>query len=496
MTAIATTAISSPGKVLLAGGYLVLDPVHTGLVVSTSSRFYTVIRSLPPSSSSTSTNTIVVQSPQFESAQWRYQFDHVSGRITEMENDLHAGTGRNKFVLIALEKTIRVAGELVGWEKVNESLKDGWVIVIVGDNDFYSQRKQLESRGLPLSFDSLAHLPPFSKTNESLANVHKTGLGSSAALITSLCAALLLHLGAVSPLIFKPSSADPMSEERREMRLVHNVAQYAHCLAQGKVGSGFDVSSAVWGSQIYRKFEKDALEELMEDEQSDRTLVPTLSPENPRWTNQVTPFSFPPRFRLLLADVDAGSDTPSLVGKVLKWKKDNPSQDSWSTIDGFNDDLASQIRALGRLAASDPVSYETAVQDFIRKPAEPSSSNSQPFIKIFQSIQAASQSIRRSMKLMGESAGVPIEPDEQTELLDKCQTLPGVLGCGVPGAGGYDALWVLILDTPSTSTAQVVEKTWTEHTGLSVCPLLAHEDPMGGLQIHDVDHVTGLRECL
>jgi phosphomevalonate kinase len=25
--------------------------------------------------------------------------------------------------------------------------------------------------------------------------------------------------------------------------------------------------------------------------------------------------------RLMLADVDAGSDTPSLVGKVLKWRK-------------------------------------------------------------------------------------------------------------------------------------------------------------------------------
>lgn len=50
------------------------------------------------------------------------------------------------------------------------------------------------------------------------------------------------------------------------MKLVHNVAQYCHCLAQGKVGSGFDVSSAVWGSQVYRKFGPDALEGLMTEE--------------------------------------------------------------------------------------------------------------------------------------------------------------------------------------------------------------------------------------
>jgi hypothetical protein len=28
----------------------------------------------------------------------------------------------------------------------------------------------------------------------------------------------------------------------------------------------------------------------------------------------------------MLADVDAGSDTPSLVGKVLKWRRDHPDE--------------------------------------------------------------------------------------------------------------------------------------------------------------------------
>lgn len=35
------------------------------------------------------------------------------------------------------------------------------------------------------------------------------------------------------------------------------------------------------------------------------------------------PFKLPPLTRLMLADVDAGSDTPSLVGKVLKWRKED-----------------------------------------------------------------------------------------------------------------------------------------------------------------------------
>jgi phosphomevalonate kinase len=37
------------------------------------------------------------------------------------------------------------------------------------------------------------------------------------------------------------------------------------------------------------------------------------------------------------------------------------------------------------------------------------------------------------MREMGELAGVPIEPPEQTKLLDTCVSLPGVIGGGVPG---------------------------------------------------------------
>lgn len=57
--------ISAPGKVLIAGGYLVLDPAYTGVVASTSSRFYTAI-------TPGNTNRIVVRSPQFVNATWSY----------------------------------------------------------------------------------------------------------------------------------------------------------------------------------------------------------------------------------------------------------------------------------------------------------------------------------------------------------------------------------------------------------------------------------------
>lgn len=65
-----STTVSAPGKVLIAGGYLVLDRDYSGLVVSTSSRFYTSI-----SSSGQGVNCIKVRSPQFKDATWSYSIE-------------------------------------------------------------------------------------------------------------------------------------------------------------------------------------------------------------------------------------------------------------------------------------------------------------------------------------------------------------------------------------------------------------------------------------
>lgn len=86
-------------------------------------------------------------------------------------------------------------------------------------------------------------------------NVKKTGLGSSAAMTTSLVFAILLHFGAVS------ESRDGISG----VDLVHNLAQISHCFAQGKIGSGFDISSACYGSHIYNRFSPNMLEKYLGD---------------------------------------------------------------------------------------------------------------------------------------------------------------------------------------------------------------------------------------
>jgi phosphomevalonate kinase len=55
-------------------------------------------------------------------------------------------------------------------------------------------------------------------------------------------------------------------------------------------------------------------------------------------------------------------------------------------------------------------------------------------------LDSKKQSIRVKMKEMGDLSGVPIEPDEQTKLLDTCVSQAGVIGGGVPGGMFPDAL--------------------------------------------------------
>jgi phosphomevalonate kinase len=69
-----SSAVSAPGKVLLAGGYLVLSPDYSGLVFALSARIHTVSRAAP----SAPANTITVLSPQFKDARWTYSVSAIT----------------------------------------------------------------------------------------------------------------------------------------------------------------------------------------------------------------------------------------------------------------------------------------------------------------------------------------------------------------------------------------------------------------------------------
>jgi len=97
--------VSCPGKVLLAGGYLVLDRNHQGFVISTPSRFYTVVQEQSDSNDQATEQAnegeervkLSVRSPQFDDGLWEYQAIKEDGAWIVKESDtqgyvLHAPT--------------------------------------------------------------------------------------------------------------------------------------------------------------------------------------------------------------------------------------------------------------------------------------------------------------------------------------------------------------------------------------------------------------------
>jgi phosphomevalonate kinase len=85
---------------------------------------------------------------------------------------------------------------------------------------------------------------------------------------------------------------------------------------------------------------------------------------------------------------------------------------------------------------------------------------------------------RSDLKLMGECAGTEIEPDQQTFLANATADLPGVICSGVPGAGGVDAIYALVLSSEARGVVEEMWSTWglDQGVGCRVCPLMLSVD--------------------
>ena len=70
---------------------------------------------------------------------------------------------------------------------------------------------------------------------------------------------------------------------------------------------------------------------------------------------------------------------------------------------------------------------------------------------------------------MGDASGVAIEPAAQTRLLDSVREVPGVLAVGVPGAGGCDAVFCLVIE--GRGAEEGVEDLWSAYAEVRVTRL-------------------------
>lgn len=346
-----TRAFSAPGKALLAGGYLVLFSEYSGYSVALSSRMHAVVEQ-------EDSNELVISSPQFDS-QWIYSPQKL--------NTL-SGTHRNPF----LDAVVLTVGTYYGG-----TLKTGR-IEVYSDAGFHSQKNSHKGP-----------LPQFSYHSKPITAVPKTGLGSSAALCTVLTGALVsLHENSIE-----------------DLQKIHNLSQIAHCHAQGKVGSGFDVATAVFGSIRYSRFDPQVIPANI-DANSLKTSV------NAHWKMITEPTYPPPSLAFVFGDISGGSETPGMVKKVLAWKNAYPKK---------------SVELFGALQA-----VNVSFMHLLKTAAQP------------HQIAEAVDRIRALLRIMTAETGVPIEPPEQTKLIDAASNIEGVINGLVPGAGGNDAVCLIV----------------------------------------------------
>lgn len=233
---------------------------------------------------------------------------------------------------------------------------------------------------------------------------------------------------------------DPSTEEGQ--RVLHNLAQASHSHAQGKVGSGFDIASAVYGSCLYKRFSPSLLNALPGPGSRDFGKKLKELVEGDTWDTEIrkAAIKMPRGLRLVMCDVDCGSETPGMVKQVLKWRAENQEEADriWGELQEGNEKFAGELTRL-------------ATECTTKKDGQ------QRFDSLRRIIDANRNLIRR----MSVASRVPVEPPQQTKLLDYCSSLEGVIGGVVPGAGGFDAIVLLVEDKEDVlSSLEVLLKTY------------------------------------
>ncbi|SCU78281.1 LAMI_0A04082g1_1 [Lachancea mirantina] len=433
-------AFSAPGKALLVGGYLVLEPKYVSYVVALSSRMHAIVTVDPTCNSNNDGFEVTVQSSQFNDEKWVYLID---GSNNYASQELYGS--QNKFIEKVLFNVLNLCSPDI-------SKTPDLAVEIFSDAAYHSQVGSIVKQN---------KFKEFCFHKKGIADVPKTGLGSSAGLVTVLTASLLSF--------FQPSFN---AQSTQGLNLVHKIAQVAHCQAQGKVGSGFDVAAATFGSALYQRFEPALINDLPAADDPNYQLALKNLVNKVEWGYRAEPVSLPKGLRIVMGDVNSGSETTKLVAKVNTWYKENlpRSLDIYKTIDTYNRAFIEGISDLELLSQKNLEEYTTLLKAL-------NSRNAPDSFPAINKVRDAVEGIRRNFRIITEESGADIEPYVQTKLLDNSLKLDGVLTGMVPGAGGYDAIALV-----TTESSELPIQTKNNPNFASVTWLNLHQESMGILE--------------
>ncbi len=354
--------IKVPGKLMMAGEFAVLQPNNHLVVMAVDRYVFTTIQLKD-------TNKISLMDFQLTNLSWKYS----DGKAVIASDD-----PRTRFVEEAM--TIAIT---------------------------YLNEKQISPAPFQLTINS-------ELDDESGV---KYGLGSSAAVVTSVIAAILKQF-----LPFDPTA-----------QLIFKLASISHVITQGN-GSGADVAASSYGGFLeYSSFQAEWLRKAHKDAKS---LTELLQCD---WIYfSLEPVQLPKNVYMCIGWTGSPASTPKLVDKILQLKSDNLTQ--------FNHFLSESEKAVSKILTGMKQNNVESLFDGVKQN-------------------------RHALATVGQHAKIAIE----TPLLSKlCDLAEACGGAGKPsGAGGGDCG---IAFMPSQEQAQQLMEMW-EKAGIK--PLSLNPSPFG-----------------
>ncbi len=248
--------------------------------------------------------------------------------------------------------------------------------------------------------------------------VVKSGLGSSAAVTAASIGAILKFYG--------------LSIEENDA--LHKLAQIAHSIATGKIGSGFDIAAAVHGSILYTRYSPGIVKDLPGN-YSNGQLAETVKKS---WDYKIEKFGIPENFRLLAANfIGESMSTSKSVGSVSGFKAENPTKYA-DAVKAINDENIKAVEALKKVKIGD--------------------------ISAMNEFRDAFDKGRLLTKELGVLSGVGIEPDDCTLLIEESKR-HGAYVAKLPGAGGKDFIAALCSSDDNLSELRAF---WQARSDLSI----------------------------
>lgn len=380
---------SAPGKIMWLGGYTILEKPNIALVTTIDKRVYTSVQL-------NRAKRIILHLPQVK---LRVKGEINDGRI-RFEGPLNSEAEEKiKFVKMALEFSMK-------YLTAKNRLLAGMSVTTVSD-------------------------PVFGFGHE------KTGLGSSAAVTVATVAAVL-----------NASRLDVESNKDT----INKIAQLAHSNAQGRIGSGFDVAAATFGSCIYSTYSPLIVEGLSLETANEEIL--RVIEEH--WDYSVRPITLPPSFFMVIASTGEPASTSKMVKQVLRLKDVDERKyiQLTSQIDEENRKVTNALIALNQLARDDPSKYASLLDTLTRNRERMQSKND---LKMLRVVRESFVKGRVLTKELGRLSNVPIEPEKFTEVIQLLEK-NGAFVAKLPGSGGGDSIATLCLSEANTREVREVLK--------------------------------------